>query len=99
MPFPVMSRIAFGVKGAQVPAAVRGVVAIAWFGIQTYLASSVLSALAVTMFPGLRRIDGNSLLGQSTLGWITFLALWARRPPWKPSPTRRPARWRRTGRR
>ena len=77
VPFPVMSRIAFGVKGAQVPGAVRGVVAIAWFGIQTYLASSVLSALVVTMFPGLRRFDGNSLLGQSTLGWITFLALWA----------------------
>ncbi|WP_446462222.1 NCS1 family nucleobase:cation symporter-1 [Streptomyces sp. BRA346] len=76
VPFPVMGRMAFGIKGAKIPAVVRGAVAIAWFGIQTYLASSVLSALLVAMFPGLRSMDANSLLGQSTLGWITFLALW-----------------------
>ena len=39
VPFPVMSRISFGIRGAQIPALVRGGVAIAWFGIQTYLAS------------------------------------------------------------
>ncbi|MBD0421836.1 NCS1 family nucleobase:cation symporter-1 [Streptomyces sp. TRM S81-3] len=77
VPFPVMSRIAFGINGARIPAGVRGAVAIAWFGIQTYLAAVVLSALLVAMFPGLSRLDTNSLLGQSTLGWITFLALWA----------------------
>ncbi|MEU2081040.1 NCS1 family nucleobase:cation symporter-1 [Streptomyces albus] len=77
VPFPVMSRIAFGVNGAKIPAGVRGAVAIAWFGIQTYLASSVLSTLLTAMFPGLRALDTNSVLGQSTLGWITFLALWA----------------------
>lgn len=77
VPFPVMSRIAFGIRGAKIPAAVRGIVAIAWFGIQTYLASAVLSALLIAMFPGLRGLDSNSLLGQSTLGWISFLALWA----------------------
>ncbi|MFF9556047.1 NCS1 family nucleobase:cation symporter-1 [Streptomyces albus] len=76
VPFPVMSRIAFGVNGAKIPAGVRGAVAIAWFGIQTYLASSVLSTLLTAMFPGLRALDTNSVLGQSTLGWITFLALW-----------------------
>lgn len=76
VPFPVMSRIAFGVNGAKIPAGVRGAVAIAWFGIQTYLASSVLSALLVAMFPGLRHLDANSVLGQSTLGWFTFLSLW-----------------------
>ncbi|WP_369207943.1 NCS1 family nucleobase:cation symporter-1 [Streptomyces sp. PU-14G] len=77
VPFPVMSRIAFGVKGAKIPAGVRGAVAIAWFGIQTYLASSVLSALLVAMFPGMGHLDDNTFLGQSALGWITFLALWA----------------------
>ncbi|MFB7211326.1 NCS1 family nucleobase:cation symporter-1 [Streptomyces sp. NPDC056255] len=77
VPFPVMSRIAFGIRGAKIPAVVRGLVAIAWFGIQTYLASSVLSTLLVTMFPGLKSLDTKSILGQSTLGWITFLVLWA----------------------
>lgn len=77
VPFPVMSRIAFGIRGAKIPAAVRGIVAIAWFGIQTYLASAVLSALLLAMFPGMAGLDGNSFLGQSTLDWITFLSLWA----------------------
>ncbi|MFD3947562.1 NCS1 family nucleobase:cation symporter-1 [Streptomyces sp. NPDC058579] len=77
VPFPVMSRIAFGIRGAKIPAAVRGIVAIAWFGIQTYLASAVLGALLLALFPGLRGLDTNSFLGQSTLGWITFLSLWA----------------------
>ncbi|MEV0698293.1 NCS1 family nucleobase:cation symporter-1 [Saccharopolyspora sp. NPDC050389] len=77
VPFPVMSRIAFGTKGARIPAAVRGIVAIAWFGIQTYLASAVLNALLVAMFPRLQLLETTSVLGLSTLGWITFLVLWA----------------------
>src|SRR5699024_10426277 len=47
LPFPVLSRIAFGIHGAQVAAVIRGGVAIAWFGIQTYLASAVLSTAIV----------------------------------------------------
>lgn len=43
VPFPVMSRIAFGIHGAQLPALIRGGVAIVWFGIQTYLALLVLT--------------------------------------------------------
>ncbi|MGW0895084.1 NCS1 family nucleobase:cation symporter-1 [Saccharopolyspora sp. NPDC002578] len=77
VPFPVMSRIAFGTRGAQLPAAVRGIVAIAWFGIQTYLASSVLNTLLVAMFPALGGLQDRSVLGLSLLGWITFLVLWA----------------------
>lgn len=76
VPFPVMSRIAFGTKGAQIPAAVRGLVAIAWFGIQTYLASEVLSTLLVAMFPLLESLKPQSVLGLPLLGWITFLSLW-----------------------
>jgi nucleobase:cation symporter-1, NCS1 family len=76
VPFPVMSRIAFGVKGAQVPAIVRGGVAIAWFGIQTYLASLVLRVLILALAPSLAPLDTNSFLGLSTLGWIAFVALW-----------------------
>ncbi|WP_327351891.1 NCS1 family nucleobase:cation symporter-1 [Streptomyces sp. NBC_01304] len=77
VPFPVMSRIAFGIKGAQIPAMVRGAVAIAWFGIQTYLAASVLNALVKVLFPGLASLDETSVLGLSVLGWISFLVLWA----------------------
>ncbi|GHD12453.1 allantoin permease [Zhihengliuella salsuginis] len=77
IPFPVMSRIAFGIRGAQIPAIVRGVVAIAWFGIQTYLASVVFRIMIVAVIPPAAALDANSFLGLSTLGWISFLLLWA----------------------
>ncbi|NMO00278.1 NCS1 family nucleobase:cation symporter-1 [Gordonia sp. TBRC 11910] len=76
VPFPVMSRISFGIRGAQVPALIRGAVAIAWFGIQTFLASVVFRVMIVAVFPGAKSLDANSILGLSTLGWIAFLILW-----------------------
>ncbi|PYI68722.1 nitrate reductase [Arthrobacter livingstonensis] len=76
VPFPVMSRIAFGIRGAQLPAAVRGAVAVIWFGIQTYLATLVLRVMLIAIDPSLGRFDHNSFLGLSTLGWATFIFLW-----------------------
>ena len=76
VPFPVLSRIAFGVHGSKIPAIVRGGVAVIWFGIQTYLASVVLRVLIVAVAPGLGSLDENSILGLSTLGWISILVLW-----------------------
>ncbi len=76
LPYPVMCRISFGIHGAQVPALIRAVIAIAWFGIQTYLASVVLRVLLAAVAPGLGELDQNSILGLSTLGWITFIGIW-----------------------
>ncbi|NKG20093.1 NCS1 family nucleobase:cation symporter-1 [Paeniglutamicibacter terrestris] len=77
VPFPVMSRIAFGIRGAQIPALLRGAVAIAWFGIQTYLASVVLVVMILAVAPSAAGLNSNSFLGLSALGWICFVALWA----------------------
>jgi len=49
---------------------------VAWFGIQTFLASVVLRVMLVAMVPSLHDLDTNSVLGLSTLGWISFVALW-----------------------
>lgn len=76
VPFPVMSRIAFGIHGAQIPAVVRGGVAIVWFGIQTYLACIVLGVLLMAYFPGLHAYDTNPVLGLTPLRWMTFSFLW-----------------------
>ncbi|HJX79239.1 NCS1 family nucleobase:cation symporter-1 [Glutamicibacter sp.] len=77
VPFPVMSRIAFGINGAQIPALLRGAVAIAWFGIQTFLASQVLSVMVIALAPGMASLQETSFLGLNTLGWICFVTLWA----------------------
>ncbi len=77
VPFPVLARLSFGVFGANLPALVRAIVAIFWYGIQTWLASVALVVLLLRVFPGLESLTENSILGLSTLGWSAFLFLWA----------------------
>ena len=37
VPFPVIGRSSFGVKGIHVPSVIRGIVACGWFGVNTWL--------------------------------------------------------------
>lgn len=37
IPFPVLARASFGVRGANVPALLRAIIAGGWFGIQTWM--------------------------------------------------------------
>jgi len=74
IPFPVMARASMGVRGANFPAMIRAVVAIFWFGVQTYFASTAL-ALA---FIALMGSNGPPVfLGLSSIEWVAFLAVWA----------------------
>lgn len=75
VPFPVFARGSFGILGANIPALLRAVVAIAWYGIQTYLASAAIMLLVLKIAPGATPLAENSFLGLSALGWICFLAL------------------------
>jgi NCS1 family nucleobase:cation symporter-1 len=77
VPFPVISRVSFGIFGARIPALIRAVIAIAWFGIQTYLASVVLRVLLTALDPALAAYDHDAWLGLSTLGWLCFVSIWA----------------------
>src|SRR5215210_346428 len=76
IPYPVLARISFGVFGANIPALIRAIIAIFWYGIQTWLASVAVVILLLRIFPGLEPYAENSILGLSTLGWICFLILW-----------------------
>lgn len=74
IPFPVVARASMGVRGANFPAMIRAVVAIFWFGVQTYFASTAL-ALAIAALIG--STDGPVFLGLSSIEWAAFLAVWA----------------------
>ncbi|NHN84081.1 NCS1 family nucleobase:cation symporter-1 [Acetobacter musti] len=79
-PFPVIARMAFGVHGAVVPAVVRGVIAVGWYGIQTWLASNAVILLLMRFWPGLApwaNVALHGFLGLSLLGWGAFLLVWA----------------------
>ncbi|HEY0243484.1 MAG TPA: NCS1 family nucleobase:cation symporter-1 [Gemmatimonadaceae bacterium] len=50
--FPVLCRASFGVKGANVAAILRAIVACGWFGIQTWIGGLALDALIKALWPG-----------------------------------------------
>ncbi|MBF6195765.1 NCS1 family nucleobase:cation symporter-1 [Nocardia sp. CDC186] len=79
VPYPVICRSAFGVLGANIPAIIRGLIAVAWYGIQTFLASAALDVVLVKLFPSLAPYAVASdygFLGLSLLGWGSYLMLW-----------------------
>ena len=59
--FPVLCRAAFGVKGANVPAILRAIVACGWFGIQTWIGALALQALLTAAWPGWANVPGVDL--------------------------------------
>jgi NCS1 family nucleobase:cation symporter-1 len=50
IPFPVYCRSAFGLRGANVPALMRALVACGWFGIQTWIGGMSLHTLLAVRF-------------------------------------------------
>lgn len=78
VPFPVIARISFGVFGANLPALIRGIVAVFWYGIQTYLAAMAMIAVLTSVYPtvGQWQQGWPSFLGLSLLGWCAFLLIW-----------------------
>ena len=77
MPYPVINRAIFGVKGANIPAIIRGLIAVAWYGVQTYLAAESLNIIFLKFLPALAGARPQvSFLGLDALGWISFAILW-----------------------
>src|SRR3954463_14013827 len=75
VPYPALARVSFGVFGANLPALIRAIIAIAWYGIQTYLASVALQVLLLAIWPGLDTLTNSKFIGLSPFGWICFLTL------------------------
>ncbi|MEK7690878.1 MAG: NCS1 family nucleobase:cation symporter-1, partial [Bdellovibrionota bacterium] len=56
IPFPVFARASFGVKGANLPALLRAIVACGWFGIQTWIGGFALYQMARVWWPGIESL-------------------------------------------
>lgn len=70
IPYAVMARSSMGVRGAQFPALIRGIVAIFWYGAQTYFASTAV-ALALNAIFG--NPETGVLLGMDVIDWVSYL--------------------------
>ncbi len=78
IPFPVLARASFGVRGANIPAILRAIVACGWFGIQTWIGGFALYQMVRVWFPSIENIpqifpDSFSL---QTGPAITFFLFW-----------------------
>lgn len=76
VPYPVLARASFGIWGANLPAIIRAIVAIFWYGAQTAAASSALVALLVRNDALLQFHQNSHMLGHSTLEVICYLIMW-----------------------
>lgn len=78
IPFPVFARASFGVKGANIPAMLRAIVACGWFGIQTWIGGFALYQFLRLWIPALEHLP--VLLprswGLATGPAICFLLFW-----------------------
>jgi len=69
IPFPVFVRASFGVRGANVPAVLRALVACGWFGIQTWIGGQAIFTMLQILWPGTK--------GSSPAMWTCFFFFWA----------------------
>jgi NCS1 family nucleobase:cation symporter-1 len=51
IPFPILARASFGVKGSNIPALLRAIVACGWFGIQTWIGGQAINTLVIQLSP------------------------------------------------
>jgi len=77
IPFPVYARASFGVRGANVPAMLRAIVACGWFGIQTWIGGFAIYQMLRPWIPGLDRLPPLPAgLGVATGPALCFLVFW-----------------------
>ena len=72
--FPVLCRASFGVRGANVPALLRAVVACGWFGIQTWIGALALNTLLGAAFPRWTTL-GAGLAISFAIFWLIQVAI------------------------
>jgi len=68
IPFPVFVRASFGVKGANIPAVLRALVACGWFGIQTWIGGGAIFSMLKILWPSADAWPGGV--------WVCFFIFW-----------------------
>ncbi len=72
--FPVLCRASFGVRGANLPALLRAIVACGWFGIQTWIGGLALDALCLAGWPGWGAVPGHTAIAFAVF-WLIQVAV------------------------
>jgi NCS1 family nucleobase:cation symporter-1 len=76
IPFPVYCRASFGIRGANVPALLRALVACGWFGIQTWIGGEAIYKILAIWLPSWEALP-RGWLGINIAQLACFLLFWA----------------------
>ncbi len=68
IPFPVLVRASFGVRGANVPAVLRALVACGWFGIQSLIGGQAIYSMLQVLWP--------RVAAGAWCQWVCFFSFW-----------------------
>lgn len=78
VPFPVLARASFGLRGAYVPTLLRALVACGWFGIQTWFGGQAIYEILRVLAPGVGEAPYlGDVLGINLAELLSFLGFWA----------------------
>jgi NCS1 family nucleobase:cation symporter-1 len=76
IPFPVYCRASFGIRGANIPALLRALVACGWFGIQTWIGGSAIYTIMAQFLPHWRQLEPIPRVGINPAELGCFLFFW-----------------------
>ena len=68
IPFPVFIRAPFGVRGANIPAIMRALVACGWFGIQSWIGGMAIHSMLLVFWPSVAQVPWAL--------WVCFMSFW-----------------------
>jgi nucleobase:cation symporter-1, NCS1 family len=75
IPFPVFARAFYGVRGANLAAILRAIVACGWFGIQTWIGGQAIFVI-VGKLAGNGWTQAGAIAGQPWTMWLSFAIFW-----------------------
>ena len=75
IPFPVFARAFYGVRGANLAALLRAIIACGWFGIQTWIGGEGIYVI-LGKLAGNGWLHAATFLGQPWSLWVSFAVFW-----------------------
>lgn len=78
IPFPVFARASFGIKGSNLPALLRAIVACGWFGIQTWIGGAAVYTILLVIWPGAASVPAilPAAMGVGLIPFLCFILFW-----------------------
>ncbi|XP_030522148.1 purine-uracil permease NCS1 [Rhodamnia argentea] len=76
VPFPVLARSSFGVRGAHIPTLLRALVGCGWYGIETWIGGEAIFLLLPSSLKHSALSQPWPWLGSSPLEFACFIAFW-----------------------